>query len=159
MSNQSAAKQGGNCLLRINEVLRRVPVSRASLYEGIKLGIYPRPVRIADGGYSLAHADGTPFFWLGDTVWNGLIRSSAGDWDSYDSHTAVATTLIFKEMATPKASYILSRGEYDQHGAEVTRRTPTMLPPMIRLRPATDLLRLGGRRSGGGLGCGSPPGC
>jgi prophage regulatory protein len=46
MSNQNATQQGGNCLLRINEVLRRVPVSRASLYEGIKLGIYPRPVRI-----------------------------------------------------------------------------------------------------------------
>ena len=44
--------------------------------------------------------------------------------------TAVATTLIFKETATPKPSYILNRGEYDQHGAEVTRRTPTVLPPM-----------------------------
>ena len=34
------------CLLRLDEVLRRVPISRASLYEGIKLGMYPRPVRI-----------------------------------------------------------------------------------------------------------------
>ncbi|WP_198421764.1 DUF1553 domain-containing protein [Lacipirellula parvula] len=42
----------------------------------------------------------------------------------------VATTLVFKEMATPKPAYILNRGEYDQHGAEVSRRTPTMLPPM-----------------------------
>jgi hypothetical protein len=43
---------------------------------------------------------------------------------------AVATTLVFKEMATPKPAYILNRGEYDQHGEEVQRRTPTMLPPM-----------------------------
>lgn len=42
----------------------------------------------------------------------------------------VATTLVFKEMATPKPAYILNRGEYDQHGEEVQRRTPTMLPPM-----------------------------
>jgi hypothetical protein len=41
------------------------------------------PVRVADDGHSFAHADGTPFFWLGDTVWNGLIRSSATDWDDY----------------------------------------------------------------------------
>ena len=36
-----------------------------------------------------------------------------------DVDTAVATTLIFREMATPKPAYILNRGEYDQHGAEV----------------------------------------
>ncbi|WP_428305776.1 PSD1 and planctomycete cytochrome C domain-containing protein [Lacipirellula sp.] len=47
----------------------------------------------------------------------------------------VATTLVFKEMATPKPAYILNRGEYDQHGAEVGRRTPTMLPPMDAAAP------------------------
>jgi hypothetical protein len=41
------------------------------------------PVRVADDGHSLAHADGTPFLWIGDTVWNGLIRSTADDWDDY----------------------------------------------------------------------------
>jgi Protein of unknown function (DUF4038)/Domain of unknown function (DUF5060)/Putative collagen-binding domain of a collagenase len=41
------------------------------------------PVRVADDGYALAHADGMPFLWLGDTVWNGLIRSTAEDWDAY----------------------------------------------------------------------------
>ena len=41
------------------------------------------PSTFADDGHSLAHADGTPFFWLGDTVWNGLIRSTADDWDEY----------------------------------------------------------------------------
>jgi hypothetical protein len=40
-------------------------------------------VRVSDDGRSFAHADGTPFFWLGDTVWNGLIRSSPGGWDDY----------------------------------------------------------------------------
>jgi Protein of unknown function (DUF4038)/Domain of unknown function (DUF5060)/Putative collagen-binding domain of a collagenase len=41
------------------------------------------PVRVADDGHTLAHADGTPFLWLGDTVWNGLIRSTSEDWDEY----------------------------------------------------------------------------
>lgn len=41
------------------------------------------PVRVADDGRSFAHADGTPFLWLGDTVWNGLIRSDAAGWDDY----------------------------------------------------------------------------
>jgi prophage regulatory protein len=33
-------------LLRISEVLKRIPVSRTSLYDGIKIGLYPAPVRI-----------------------------------------------------------------------------------------------------------------
>ncbi len=41
------------------------------------------PVRVADDGHSLAHADGTPFLWIGDTVWNGLIRSTTADWNEY----------------------------------------------------------------------------
>lgn len=34
------------CLLRIHEVLQRIPISRTSLYDGIKVGLYPAPVRI-----------------------------------------------------------------------------------------------------------------
>jgi hypothetical protein len=41
------------------------------------------PVQVAGDGHSLAHADGTPFLWLGDTVWNGLIRSTAPEWNEY----------------------------------------------------------------------------
>ena len=31
----------------------------------------------------LAHADGTPWLYLADTVWNGPIRSTPAEWDSY----------------------------------------------------------------------------
>ena len=41
------------------------------------------PVRVAADGHSFEHADGTPFLWLGDTVWNGLVRSSDADWEEY----------------------------------------------------------------------------
>ena len=42
----------------------------------------------------------------------------------------IPTTLVSLEMSTPKPAYILTRGEYDQRGEEVSRATPTMLPPM-----------------------------
>ncbi len=32
------------------------------------------PARIADDRRHFAHADGTPFFWLGDTWWMGLVK-------------------------------------------------------------------------------------
>jgi len=31
----------------------------------------------------LAHADDTPFFWLADTAWNGIIKSTLDEWDEY----------------------------------------------------------------------------
>ena len=41
-------------------------------YEGDN-PLYARgPLRVAEGGRYLEHADGTPFFWLGDTWWMGL---------------------------------------------------------------------------------------
>ncbi|NJN82357.1 MAG: DUF4038 domain-containing protein [Caldilineaceae bacterium] len=41
------------------------------------------PVSTSADGHSLAHADGTPFFWLGDTAWNGVLKAQPADWDQY----------------------------------------------------------------------------
>jgi hypothetical protein len=41
------------------------------------------PVRVAAVGRYLQHADGTPFFWLGDTVWTGPALSGKDDWNTY----------------------------------------------------------------------------
>lgn len=41
------------------------------------------PVRLAANQRHLEHADGTPFFWLADTGWNGPLRSTAQEWEHY----------------------------------------------------------------------------
>lgn len=41
------------------------------------------PVQVSRDGRRLMHEDGTPFFWLGDTAWNGPLLSRAEDWDQY----------------------------------------------------------------------------
>ena len=41
------------------------------------------PVRVSANGRFFEHADGTPFFWMGDTVWYGAILSSNADWNTY----------------------------------------------------------------------------
>lgn len=41
------------------------------------------PVVVSQDGRHLAHADGTPFFWLADTAWNGPLWASEADWASY----------------------------------------------------------------------------
>ena len=41
------------------------------------------PVVVSSNGRHLQHLDGTPFFWLADTVWTGPALSAKDDWDTY----------------------------------------------------------------------------
>ena len=41
------------------------------------------PVRVSDSRTFLEHADGTPFFWLADTAWNGALRATREEWLHY----------------------------------------------------------------------------
>jgi hypothetical protein len=41
------------------------------------------PVRVAENGRYLTHEDGTPFFWLMDTAWNGALKSTVDGWQTY----------------------------------------------------------------------------
>ena len=54
---------------------------------GAEAGANPRtricPLRVSAGGTYLEHADGTPFFWLGDTAWNGVLQATAEEWNEY----------------------------------------------------------------------------
>jgi Protein of unknown function (DUF4038) len=45
-------------------------------------------VRISASKRFFEHADGTPFFWMGDTVWYGAILSSRSDRNAYLSDRA-----------------------------------------------------------------------
>jgi hypothetical protein len=40
-------------------------------------------IRVSDDGHHLNHADGTPFFWLADTAWNGALLSDEQGWAIY----------------------------------------------------------------------------
>ncbi len=41
------------------------------------------PVRVSGDGHHLEHEDGTPFFLLGDTAWNGPMLSTPEEWTVY----------------------------------------------------------------------------
>ncbi|MGI5818703.1 MAG: DUF4038 domain-containing protein [Armatimonadota bacterium] len=45
--------------------------------------LHEGPLRVADDRRHLEHADGTPFFWLADTAWNGALRATEADWAEY----------------------------------------------------------------------------
>ncbi len=41
------------------------------------------PLHVAADHRHLEHVDGTPFFWLADTAWNGALRADEADWAEY----------------------------------------------------------------------------
>jgi len=40
-------------------------------------------IKVSDNGRFLTYSDGTPFFWLSDTAWNGVLLSDEKSWQTY----------------------------------------------------------------------------
>lgn len=79
-------------------------------------------LRVAKSGTYLEHADGTPFFFLADTVWTGPALSTAADWDTYlkdrkkKGFTAIQFNCVSPWRTAPtdaagRASYSLEGGK------------------------------------------------
>lgn len=41
------------------------------------------PIRLSDNRRHFAHADGTPWLWVADTAWNGVLKARPEDWERY----------------------------------------------------------------------------
>ena len=72
MENKSLHKQSGKFRARRN-------TSSLAIYSHGKVGH-------AQGNYHISHADGTPFFYLGCTAWNGALRATQEEWPTYLQH-------------------------------------------------------------------------
>ena len=70
------------------------------------------PVRVSANRRFFEHADGTPFFWMGDTVWYGAILSSRVDWDTYlTDRAAKRFTVVHFNVVAPRNGVAA-----DEHG-------------------------------------------
>ncbi|MBN1674566.1 MAG: DUF4038 domain-containing protein [Kiritimatiellae bacterium] len=70
-------------------------------------------VCVSGDGHYFAHADGTPFFYLGDTVWNGALLSRKADWAVFlrDRAAKRFTGIQFVTHAPWVATYSNREGE------------------------------------------------
>ena len=71
------------------------------------------PIRVAANGHTFEHADGTPFFYLGDTVWNGAMLSKDDDWPVFleDRRAKKFSGIQFVTHAPWIAAYTNLEGE------------------------------------------------
>ncbi len=61
------------------------------------------PVRMARDGRHMEREDGTPFFWLADTLWKGALQASARDLDYYAQVRARQNFTVIQWAAAPEA--------------------------------------------------------
>jgi len=72
------------CSNEEDEGLNRVEGSfECTPYEGGNPLYVHGPLKLSENRRYLVHSDGTPFFWLADTAWNGVIKSSEREWEEY----------------------------------------------------------------------------
>ncbi len=58
------------------------------------------PVIRHEGEYHLRHADGTPFFWMACTAWNGTLQSTDQEWAFYLKHRSEHHFSVIQFVAT-----------------------------------------------------------
>lgn len=69
-------------------------------------------LRVSDNRRYLCHADGTPFFWLGDTAWAAPLKARDADWDLYlRRRRAQGFTVIQVGIAPEWAGKVDAAGE------------------------------------------------
>ena len=56
-----------------------------------------------------------------------------------DFENSLPTTMIMKELPTPREAFVLRRGEYDKPGEKVSRAIPAVLPPLPEDAPVDRL--------------------
>ena len=59
------------------------------------------PIRVSDDRWYFVHADGTPWFWMADTAWNGAVMGDPTDWRFYLKDRAAKGFTAVQFVATP----------------------------------------------------------
>lgn len=91
-----------------------------------ELDIYRRGcLMLEKGSYHFSYADGTPFFWLACTAWNGGLKSTSEEWEKYLEQRASLGYNVIQLVATQwRGCERNSRGEVAFTGCGRIRLNP-----------------------------------
>lgn len=86
------------------------------------------------------------YAYIGDDV-SEEIRQTRAEWERIriaiaDLESQIPGTLVYRDEATPRQAYIMTRGQYDQKGEAVEPNTPAFLPPLVKADPNSRPSRL-----------------
>jgi hypothetical protein len=111
--------------------LKRSGEFRVSPYKGPNSLSSRGGPRLSADRRHFVHADGTPWFWLGDTAWNGALRSTDDEWEKYLSDRgAKRFTAIQFVMTQWRAGRQDERGQVAFTGVDPVRVNPAFFRRM-----------------------------
>jgi hypothetical protein len=94
-------------------------------------------LRVSDNGRYLTYADGTPFFWLGDTIWRGNQLSMAFERDPDDAGPNVAEFPAYVTNRQAKGFTVIQMvAGYPNDPDIVNEGGSTYLEPYTTINPA-----------------------
>ena len=82
-------------------------------------------VRVSQNERYLEQADGTPFFWLSDTAWNGALKADHASWESYLSDRGKKKFTVVQFVTT---QWIAAAGNAEARQAYEGRESITIDP-------------------------------
>lgn len=104
---------------------------RCAAYTGTNPLYKHGAIRVSENRRHLARADGTPFFWLVDTAWNGALRSSKKDWNRYlDNRVSKKFTGIQFVTTQWRTAYTDADGMVAYTGFEKIKINPSFFQRM-----------------------------
>jgi hypothetical protein len=99
------------------------PISQAEFYQ-----FYAYFNTITDKGVENRAGNVDPIIEVESPALAETLESDESS-DSDEKSDAKLTVMVMQEMKDPRSTFVLKRGQYDQHGRLVTPGTPTVLPP------------------------------
>lgn len=76
------------------------------------------PLKLSENRRYFIHADGTPFFWMGDTVWNGPLKAGEVEWEEFLADRALKGFNVVQFVA---AQWISAAGDAEGRPAYLGR--------------------------------------
>lgn len=95
----------------------------------LKSPLHHGPLQVSPTGRFLNHADGEPFFWMGDTAWNGALLSEESDWATYLADRAKKGFNVVQFVAT---QWIGSAGDATGRPAYLGQKRIQIEPAFFR---------------------------
>ena len=122
------------CSDTANTALHRVTGRFECVAPAKTAAIYQRgAITRSPGAYHLMHRDGTPFFFTACTAWNGGLKSTEAEWDTYLQHRKDHHYNTVQLVLTPwRGADQNSRGEVAYEGNGRIRINPSFFQRMDR---------------------------
>ncbi len=90
-----------SCTDQTNTGLHQIKSSFNAVAHSGKHAIFQRGSIIRpQGSYHLTYSDGTPFFWAGCTAWNGTLKSTEQEWETYLTNRAKNNYSVIQFVTT-----------------------------------------------------------